>query len=106
MSYEKRMCRILEAFGISPTQHLPVNGSLNDDGSDRSVYVDGVEYWIVPRRPAPPAPVASPHQHKHRKPHRVMSRCPSCGDVLTAGKLPQHVGSKRCVLRTLGVRHV
>lgn len=96
MSYEMRMRGILAAFGIGPTQHLPVNGALNDDGSDKTVYVDGVEYWIAPRVPAPPVSGA-PHQHRHRKPHRVMCRCPKCGKVMSAGRLPQHLHTMACV---------
>ena len=84
MSYSSRMARILAAFDITPTQHLPINGALRADGSDRVEFVDGVEYWIGPKG-------------MRRKSHRVMARCPSCGDVVTAGKLPQHERSGRCV---------
>lgn len=48
--------------------------------------VQGIEVWVEP------LPPAAPGQRK-RSTHRVLCRCPSCGFVLSAGRLNQHICS-------------
>ena len=86
MSYDARMSRIVVMLGFKPGR-----AAFPADGVDQSVFVDGVEFWVGPKVPG---------RGQH---HRVMTRCPKCGDVLTAGRLPQHLDTTRCVRMTLGL---
>lgn len=103
MSYNERLTSILAAFGIQPTQHLPVNGAAPRVVDVPAFYgspaVPGVRVWIAARATR----VTDVWRGKSSR-HRVLCQCPKCGAVLSAGRLHQHVDTARCVARTLGAR--
>jgi len=100
MSYNRAMTKVLEALGLNPDRHLP------REGHPRTTILDfpdwrgkpmfyaastsqarSVMVWVSP------AKVGRTYKSSQ---HRVMCECPHCGDVLSAGRLHQHVGTDRC----------
>lgn len=86
MSYNRPMYAILEAFGLTPTSRLPVEGAT-------ARVVGGVKVWI---NPLPLGPV-----RWKRSTHRLMCECPQCGATLSAGRLHQHRNTVACFRRWL-----
>ena len=100
MSYNESIAELLRTLGLDPKKHLPAEGM-----SPREVYtevggvwdrkakqrkpsrLEKIEVWVAPLR------LPNPRRWK-RSTHRLMARCP-CGQVLSAGRLHQHVCNKR-----------
>lgn len=68
----------LKAFlGLSATTKLPAAGL-------PPRYIQGIKVWVTPL-------TASPGLRRKRSTHRVLAECPSCHQILSAGRLHQHV---------------
>lgn len=71
----------LKAFlGLSATAKLPAAGL-------PPRYIQGIKVWVMPLYP----PTLPPGQHRRRAAHRVKAECPTCHQVLSAGRLHQHM---------------
>lgn len=83
---------MLETLGLKAGGHLPIEGM-----PER--VIQGVRVWVTPapaRRDPESLPKFGPSVRTSGKSstHRVMCECPTCGAVLSAGRLFQH----RCKL--------
>ena len=73
-----------ELLGLSRTGKLPKEGM-------PSRLIDGILVWVVPAaEPATTIRYGRPRLLK-RSTHRVMCRCPDCGQTLSVGRWGQHV---------------
>lgn len=65
-------------LGLLTTEKLPAEGM-------PPRIIQGIEVWVEPLRP--------PRLYRSRRGcmHRVMAKCPVCGQILSAGRLHQHV---------------
>lgn len=74
---------VRELLGLKRTAKLPAEGMPEQQ-------VQGIVVWVNPA----PAPVYVQRWGKtvllHRATHRVMARCPICGEEMSAGRLHQH----------------
>jgi hypothetical protein len=100
MSYNTNIAELLRVIGLDPKRHLPaeglppreifteVGGSWDRKHGRRNLpRCESVEIWVAPLR------MPNPRRWK-RSTHRLMARC-ACGQVLSAGRLYQHVCHKR-----------
>lgn len=74
---------IREMLGLKRTAKLP------KEGMEPRV-IQGITVWVTPA----PEPVYVERWGKrkllHRASHRVMARCPVCGEEMSVGRLHQH----------------
>ena len=78
--YNNRMIAILAAFGLRRESKLPVEGAAEREM--RSLPEGDFAVWIDP---------VPPEGKKSRFTHRVKARCLKCSQVLSAGRIHQHV---------------
>lgn len=70
----------MEAFDITTEgAHYPAEGL-----PER--VIDGVVTWVTPE----------PDGGNRNRAHRMKARCPSCGAVMSAGRMHQHRGTGKC----------
>lgn len=84
--YNEMMAEILSAFGLTRKSKLPVEGRdarVVNLGLTERFFKYGE--WIVWIDPVPP------EGKKSRFTHRVKARCLKCSQVLSAGRIHQHV---------------
>lgn len=67
---------IREKLGLAPKAKLPRAGI-------EPVIIDGIKVWVTPLE-------GDAHGSRRCK-HRVMAECPRCGQVLSYGRMGQHL---------------
>lgn len=79
-------------FGLPSTAKWPRDGIQDAQGATRDVWVGGsygrVRLWVQPVQFD-----HIPTSYRLLPMHRVMSQCPRCGTVMSAGRLQQHCSS-------------
>jgi hypothetical protein len=85
MSYEANARAALQALGLDPKNHLPI------DGTPSAIYV------IERGKHAGTSLVTFVLAKSQVKPrgHRLMAECPRCGNTYTVGCIEQHLDAHR-----------
>ena len=74
-SYTLHQYTLKVLLGLDPKRHLPKEGL-------GPQMVGNVEVWVTP---------AGPYKGHKSSTHRVLCKCPKCGETMSAGRLHQHM---------------